>query len=95
MRSRLPDSMSADVATGIISACAEQTLWQRSVTRSTWDHLRVCGADLVWFWLMARDWGSSPRVRSRPEFNNAQILNMRIISACAEQTSNANHWTVL
>ena len=30
---------------GIISACAEQTIWSASSSRSNWDHLRVCGAD--------------------------------------------------
>ena len=30
----------------ITSACAEQTLWRRSTSSLTRDHLRVCGADI-------------------------------------------------
>ena len=31
---------------GITSACAEQTSFQHDITLGSWDHLRVCGADL-------------------------------------------------
>ena len=47
----------------------------------------MCGADGYLSVTVILRLGSPPRVRSRPEFNNAQILNMRITSACAEQTS--------
>ena len=55
VRSRRCAGRQGPIMDGIISACAEQTLWQRYVTRSDWDHLRVCGADsciLLWFGLV-------------------------------------------
>ena len=71
---------------GIISACAEQTLWQCYVIRSAWDHLRVCGADEGQTGIVNGELGSSPRVRSRPRLVVNGSPPGRIISACAEQT---------
>ena len=74
---------------GITSACAEQTT--APSTRPSWtrDHLRVCGADLVFACPMASDWGSPPRVRSRLTGTMILFPSGRITSACAEQTK----WT--
>ena len=76
-------------ARGITSACAEQTT--APSTRPSWtrDHLRVCGADLVFACPMASDWGSPPRVRSRLTGTMILFPSGRITSACAEQTK----WT--
>ena len=50
---------------GIISACAEQTLIVTPKYHTNWDHLRVCGADLIYQPHPNNGLGSSPRVRSR------------------------------
>ena len=71
---------------GIISACAEQTSPDPPAAVAAWDHLRVCGADRTTSMSTLMMAGSSPRVRSRqvpPIFN---MIPVRIISACAEQT---------
>ena len=71
---------------GIISACAEQT---RPATRAGFyarDHLRVCGADVCRVQCYVHQWGSSPRVRSRPVRFQTGTCPRWIISACAEQT---------
>ena len=51
---------------GIISACAEQTPSLCMIPTTTWDHLRVCGADDTLTLELRALPGSSPRVRSRP-----------------------------
>ena len=86
VRSRPLGSGSASTATGITSACAEQTA--RSVlppSRSP-DHLRVCGADSSARLMDVIGRGSPPRVRSRlrPFLHSGRALG--ITSACAEQT---------
>ena len=70
----------------ITSACAEQTQVLGSLRRLSWDHLRVCGADYPMILLDGLIYGSPPRVRSRPQINNLSNPNLRITSACAEQT---------
>ena len=72
---------------GIISACAEQTVPMDHGQKVTGDHLRVCGADYPVVGDTSIEAGSSPRVRSRPL---ALLIGRRprgIISACAEQTN--------
>ena len=49
---------------GIISACAERTTARPFLSRLLGDHLRVCGADIVWIGGVVAKVGSSPRVRS-------------------------------
>ena len=83
---RLPLAGAAGTA-GIISACAEQTWSPTSRTEATTDHLRVCGADQPAGAARIRRRGSSPRVRSRRLAWMKQSIGLRIISACAEQTS--------
>ena len=87
VRSRLALIVFLAIAVRIISACAEQT--HRNVRRQ-WvygDHLRVCGADCKPCVVRPSIWGSSPRVRSRPD-NLARMRRWSgIISACAEQTT--------
>ena len=51
---------------GITSACAEQTQPPPGLSAVTWDHLRVCGADLGVSGFQPAVLGSPPRVRSRP-----------------------------
>ena len=72
---------------GIISACAEQTAPTPWGSCAAGDHLRVCGADLVPPGAGLAELGSSPRVRSRPRIWKRHAIGIRIISACAEQTS--------
>ena len=55
-------------------------------TGRTWDHLRVCGADLVRYPLILLDGGSPPRVRSRHLPERPLLQHAGITSACAKQT---------
>ena len=71
---------------GIIPACAEQTMSRVSNEPESWDHLRVCGADLPVGHARQRPPGSSPRVRSRRGRAGRRRGRPGIISACAEQT---------
>ena len=54
--------------------------------RPSGDHLRVCGADRGIDGVERLGVGSSPRVRSRPNYNELLRFHGGIISACAEQT---------
>ena len=72
---------------GIISACAEQTVVRAYGEEHHRDHLRVCGADKRLTDDNGVNWGSSPRVRSRQQLQHIIGESIRIISACAEQTS--------
>ena len=86
VRSRLRESLPSSHSTGIISACAEQTTAPIPSPNSRWDHLRVCGADLLCLGVFDELVGSSPRVRSRHERGFLLAGAVGIISACAEQT---------
>ena len=87
VRSR-PDTQKVRIdSLGITSACAEQTYsvgWSDWVE---WDHLRVCGADLMAALCDPFKLGSPPRVRSRHETESHHTVARGITSACAEQTS--------
>ena len=72
---------------GIISACAEQTAIMDRVPHLMRDHLRVCGADSSEIAARLGFTGSSPRVRSRHGRQLQGRKPLRIISACAEQTT--------
>ena len=87
VRSRLPRPACEVEHARIISACAEQTACGARSTFVATDHLRVCGADRSPSYPHTGRMGSSPRVRSRPGRVSLRRANMRIISACAEQTS--------
>ena len=87
VRSRQRCVERAEIAGGIISACAEQTTTSAPSSHPRRDHLRVCGADSgrpKWPGALA---GSSPRVRSRQLLRVAAPRMEGIISACAEQTA--------
>ena len=87
VRSRLVVLLGKLRVGGIISACAEQTRTGPCRRRTTRDHLRVCGADVVPQGFDLGKPGSSPRVRSRRwRFVRASPV-WGIISACAEQTA--------
>ena len=66
VRSRQQDHHQQRPRTGIISACAEQTILKPTSHEPIGDHLRVCGADRPRRSILAAGAGSSPRVRSRP-----------------------------
>ena len=53
---------------------------------TTMDHLRVCGADGLFWGDYDNMRGSPPRVRSRPRRPGHLATRPRITSACAEQT---------
>ena len=86
VRSRHVKKVQADTQKGIISACAEQTSRRSGRWIWGWDHLRVCGADVLTLFFKHSYFGSSPRVRSRHVGFQPQPHRARIISACAEQT---------
>ena len=86
VRSRPNVRHKIDATTGIISACAEQTLRSSCQRLQPADHLRVCGADAVFVVGSPVFMGSSPRVRSRRKQTETKRIRLRIISACAEQT---------
>ena len=87
VRSRLPVVDQLSDATGITSACAEQTRRVRSRSLVTRDHLRVCGADAKLLTPGVEYVGSPPRVRSRRSKSDYYTRWYGITSACAEQTS--------
>ena len=86
VRSRLRVSGAGHVGERIISACAEQTSPRWTSVPAAGDHLRVCGADRGRLVRLQGGQGSSPRVRSRLSDDLAGRIDLRIISACAEQT---------
>ena len=86
VRSRLELRASVPPSERITSACAEQTTSSSPVTTVSSDHLRVCGADGL-FWGDYDDMqGSPPRVRSRRRVVKRGHGGHGITSACAEQT---------
>ena len=87
VRSRPESTAGNEPLPGIISACAEQTMFSCACCRVFSDHLRVCGADAGMSPAVRRRSGSSPRVRSRHLVLGAPGQPRGIISACAEQTS--------
>ena len=86
VRSRQHHAPAAGAARGITSACAEQTVPVPVPVQPTWDHLRVCGADVYWLARVSSRSGSPPRVRSRPVRLRVHEPFLGITSACAEQT---------
>ena len=70
----------------ITSACAEQTPGHSNLPREARDHLRVCGADYSHVRKTLDEYGSPPRVRSRPHDGVEHAHAEGITSACAEQT---------
>ena len=87
VRSRLAQWLVHHTASGITSACAEQTWLGASDCSYPKDHLRVCGADVRCLLHRLRHVGSPPRVRSRRPAEHPRIRPQRITSACAEQTA--------
>ena len=86
VRSRRRQQNRHDAGRRITSACAEQTRWRSVSDTRRKDHLRVCGADGHLFNRRQLKGGSPPRVRSRPLFQEPQLVVDGITSACAEQT---------
>ena len=71
---------------GIIPACAGSTVGLRSLTRSRWDHPRVCGEHQHDQGGYKRQGGSSPRVRGAPVRRRSRGPAGGIIPACAGST---------
>ena len=86
MRSRHGGDLAGRDGEGITSACAEQTAVSSAMRTVAWDHLRVCGADYGWPKRHIKATGSPPRVRSRRALRALDGADVRITSACAEQT---------
>ena len=73
----------------IIPARAGQTIPFRDGFSIAPDHPRACGANEVAHTEHSRDFGSSPRVRGKPEVDGEIRLCERIIPARAGQTTDA------
>ena len=86
VRSRRPPCAPGRYRGGITSACAEQTVPHVGSTNARRDHLRVCGADDVFVFVLMHREGSPPRVRSRLIGQSVEHFLLGITSACAEQT---------
>ena len=71
----------------IIPACAGQTVGQGEGDVVLADHPRVCGANPLLFTSSSPYAGSSPRVRGKPYAPQELLEVVRIIPACAGQTS--------
>ena len=91
VRSRLENRIEVTHASGITSACAEQTGRRDRFGYPSGDHLRVCGADLDETGRDRTAEGSPPRVRSRLPSGALDARHGGITSACAEQTMRW-HW---
>ena len=89
VRSGLGDELLDGRVPGIISACAERTMMIPFLRSFLWDHLRVCGADLLDRSGLTVEAGSSPRVRSGLTQSRKNQIQAGIISACAERTADA------
>ena len=72
---------------GLIPACAGKTASWSSATSMTRAHPRVCGENPGWFETVARDAGSSPRVRGKLLIRSLDPGLYRLIPACAGKTS--------
>ena len=93
VRSRPDRHRQQGCRSGITSACAKQTFDSSTRRRAIWDHLRVCGADLVSAMRCGGPGGSPPRVRSRPHVMDDDVTRGGITSACAEQTQSGARWS--
>ena len=81
----LMDAESAD-APGIIPACAGNTTSRTRPAERAKDHPRVCGEHLRLPPMLAKIWGSSPRVRGTPVKWVNEFVERGIIPACAGNT---------
>ena len=71
---------------GIIPACAGNTSQCRSAYAMAWDHPRVCGEHRIDTMSLAREKGSSPRVRGTRSPAHPAVHRPGIIPACAGNT---------
>ena len=86
VRSRRTKTTTSSPCRRITSACAEQTSHHGQAKTHSGDHLRVCGADSTPGGQLVFHIGSPPRVRSRQFELGDGTRQLRITSACAEQT---------
>ena len=70
----------------LIPACAGKTLHGDGQTYLQWAHPRVCGENAPLHCFRLYLWGSSPRVRGKPEFKRHEFAGVRLIPACAGKT---------
>ena len=73
-------------ATGIIPACAGNTIAPSRGSARLWDHPRVCGEHRRQKHDAAANLGSSPRVRGTPDTVHEDVNELGIIPACAGNT---------
>ena len=71
---------------GIIPACAGNTISPESTSCWSWDHPRVCGEHVALVAPALVQAGSSPRVRGTPERRRRRKRRHGIIPACAGNT---------
>ena len=79
---------------GLIPACAGKTIRGKKVASSVRAHPRVCGENPGWFETVARDAGSSPRVRGKRRKREVGGVLLRLIPACAGKTARPTCQTV-
>ena len=76
----------AHVDSGIIPACAGNTLHTASKEQAPRDHPRVCGEHIMRSRALSTPVGSSPRVRGTQNVNRGDLVQVGIIPACAGNT---------
>ena len=93
VRGTLPPAGGCNQGRRIIPACAGNSVFSRRPTGRTTDHPRVCGELLSRRTTDCRSTGSSPRVRGTLCVPSRSVTRMRIIPACAGNSSTArlNH----
>ena len=86
VRGTLESSCFRYFPTGIIPACAGNTISPESTSCWSWDHPRVCGEHVALVAPALVQAGSSPRVRGTPERRRRRKRRHGIIPACAGNT---------
>ena len=86
VRGRPSRRTTSTTRSGLIPACAGQTLAPAGALTAMRAHPRVCGADEVYSFNPGHDVGSSPRVRGRLGPGHLERRLVGLIPACAGQT---------
>ena len=87
VRGKLLSDYLASLRRGLIPACAGKTAINTNHCHASWAHPRVCGENARVAEYEAREEGSSPRVRGKPDGKNGIAAPLRLIPACAGKTS--------
>ena len=87
MRERRLNSTIGIVTLGITPAYAGKTVSLRLLFGLVGDHPRVCGKDIPFIALSAKNWGSPPRMRERPSSVYFFCTSVGITPAYAGKTA--------